>query len=95
MNLFGAAEGDVWLVFRDPLWNLVEPARKLPAGTDLLEVFLNELLRFHHQGWEVHGFSSDTSAFNVTKEGRRGWRVALIREDPSLRYVSRGVGLAR
>ncbi len=95
MDLFAVAEGEVWLVFTDPLWNLVEPARKLPPGTDLLEVFLNELLRFHHLGWRVHGFSSNESAFCVTKEGRRGWRVALIREDPSLRYVSRGVGLAR
>jgi hypothetical protein len=71
---------DCWLVVDDPGRNIVE-SRRLPAGTNLMRVYLTELLRYHDDGWRVHEFSTHGAWFSVNKNFE--WRhVRFVENEP-------------
>ena len=80
-----------WLVkpdeWRNPL-KIVE----LPAGSDLLAVFLEEALTVHREGWAVHELTVKFGWFIGHRDfPRRILRVDIFDHDPRLTEARHGM----
>ena len=88
-NLFEDRQYLAWVVAENP-WQKVLEVRALPAGTDLMRVFIAELLRYQDDGWRLNDFSSFSSSFFCTKEHHDKRRVYITTVDPAAPRVPLG-----
>lgn len=82
-DLFDQTKSSHWLVAED-LWRKILELRALPPGTDLMRIFLVELLRYHDSGWRLSEFKSFGASFYATKEYEAKRYVYIASEDPSV-----------
>lgn len=81
-DLFRERTLATWLVAEDP-WRKILERRPLPAGTDLMRVYLLELLRYHDAGWYLSEFQSFSASFYATKEHELKRYVYISLVDPA------------
>jgi hypothetical protein len=80
-DIFDERKLPAWLVVHDAWYNVLE-ARALPPGTDLLRVYLVELLRYHDDGWRLSQFSAFGAYFFASKRGELKRRVFITIDHP-------------
>lgn len=80
-DLFDERNRPCWIVAIDA-WYSVREAKLLPPGTDLLRVFITELLRYHDDGWRLSRFSSHGAYFFAAKPGHLKRRIYITPDHP-------------
>ena len=83
VELFDENRLPSWFVVENP-WHKLLEVRPLPPGTDLLRMFLVELLKYHDAGWRLSRFNSDAGYFFATKAYEEKRQVYLTLNDPAL-----------
>jgi hypothetical protein len=81
-NLFDERRLRTWIVAEDP-WQRILDVKPLEPGTDLIRVFLTELLKYHDAGWRLNEFSAYGAYFFATKEGEVKRRIYIATTDPA------------
>jgi hypothetical protein len=80
--LFDDTDRPTWLVVRSPWGSIIEQT-PMPPGTDLVRLFITELLRYHDNGWRLNDFSSFSGEFYASKDGEITRQVWITLRDPS------------
>lgn len=65
------------------MWHKLLEVRPLPAGTDLMRLFILELLRYQESGWRLNEFSAFSASFYATKECHNKRYVYITPVDPA------------
>jgi hypothetical protein len=78
--LFDDTDRATWLVVRSP-WGSIIERTAMPPGTDLVRLFITEMLRYHDNGWRLNDFSSFSAEFYVSKEGETKRQVSITLRD--------------
>lgn len=81
-DIFKERRYPTWLVAEDP-WQRILESRLLPVGTDLMRVYLSELLRHHDAGWYLSEFQSFSASFCEMKEHELKRYVYMSLVDPT------------
>jgi hypothetical protein len=81
-SLFDQRQEPTWIVAENS-WHKILEMRSLPAGSDLMTVFIRELLRYHEQGWRLNEFSAFSASFYATKEYEDKRYVYITPVDPA------------
>jgi hypothetical protein len=84
---------DHWIVTRTA-WRQVLEAERVAAGADLLKLFLQRMLRYLDEGWQLNDFNSYSAEFFIARDGEKR-SVEFTSVDPAAPHPYRGNLMAR